>query len=132
MIGPHVNQVLQHITRQTTGENAERWEAWQARYLPELLTLLRGLRREATARSRTVSAAIATIIDPFLPELRRGESLSRKALWVLTSTPGVTCVLVGMRTPAYVDDALAVLEWTPVASVQPIYQRLKEVPLLPG
>ena len=131
MIGPHVNQVLQHITQHTTGENAERWEAWQARYLPELLTLLRGLRREATERSRTISATITAIIDPLLPELRRGESLSNKALWVLTSTPGVTSVLAGMRTPAYVDDALAVLGWSPVASVQPIYQRLKEVPLPP-
>lgn len=34
-------------------------------------------------------------------------SLSQKALRALISTAGVTTVLVGMRTPAYVDDVLA-------------------------
>ena len=132
MIAPHVNQVLQAIARQITGEIAERWEAWRQRYLPELLSMLRGLRREATERSRTVSATITATMDPLLPEPRRRESLSRKALWVLTSTPGVTCVLAGMRTPAYVDDALAVLRWEPIPSVLPIYERFKEALLQPS
>jgi len=131
MIAPHLNQVLQAITRQATGEIAERWEAWRERYLPELFVLLRGMRREATERSRAGSAAIAATLDPLLPEPRRGETLSRKALWVLTSTPGVTCVLTGMRTPAYVEDALVVLGWEPVPSIRAIYQRFKEVTAQP-
>jgi aryl-alcohol dehydrogenase-like predicted oxidoreductase len=131
MIAPHVNQVVQAITRQTTGEIADRWQAWRERYLPELLTLLRGLRREATERSRAGTAAIAAAIDSLLPESRHRESLSRKALWVLVSTPGVTCVLLGMRTPAYVEDALAVLGWEPLPAVRPIYQRLKDVTVRP-
>src|SRR5215467_12555182 len=131
MIAPHLNQVLQAIPRQATGEIAERWEAWRERYLPELLMLLRGMRREATERSRAGSAAIAATLDPLLPEPRRGETLSRKALWVLMSTPGVTCVLTGMRTPAYVEDALVVLGWEPVPSIRPIYQRFKEVTAQP-
>jgi hypothetical protein len=131
MIGPHVNQVIQAITRQVTGEIADRWEDWRERYVPELLTLLRGLRREATERSRAGTAAIAAAIDPLLPESRRRESLSRKALWVLVSTPGVSCVLTGMRSAAYVEDALAVLEWEPVSAVRPIYEKLKEVTVQP-
>jgi uncharacterized protein len=127
MIAPHVNQVVQAVTRHAAGKIAELWEAWRERYVPELLTLLRGLRREATERSRTNTAAIAAALDPLLPESRRQESLSRKALWVLTSTPGVTCVLTGMRTPLYAEDALAVLGWERVHTVQPIYQRVKEV-----
>jgi hypothetical protein len=43
----------------------------------------------------------------------------------------VTCVLTGMRTAAYVEDALAVLRWEPVPAVRPIYQRLKEVTAQP-
>jgi aryl-alcohol dehydrogenase-like predicted oxidoreductase len=127
MIAPHVNQVVQAITRQATGEIADRWEAWRERYLPELLTLLRGLRREAAERSRAGTAAIAAAIEPLLPESKHRETLSRKALWVLVSTPGVTCVLTGMRTVAYVEDALAVLGWEPVPAVRPIYQKLTEV-----
>lgn len=48
-------------------------------------------------------------IDPFLPPAYRAESLSRKALAVLTNTKGVTCVLNGMRRQNYVDDSLGAL-----------------------
>ena len=47
MIAPHINQVLQLLTHQLSGDVAEQWERWRQRYIPELLTLLRGFRREA-------------------------------------------------------------------------------------
>ncbi|MBZ0169299.1 MAG: DUF255 domain-containing protein [Kofleriaceae bacterium] len=81
-----------------------------------------GMIRLAATPSRRAADAISAIIDPLLPEAQRGESLSRKALWVLTSTKGVSCVLNGMRTPAYVDDSLGVLPWPPLDDVVPIYQ----------
>ena len=95
MIAPHVNQVIQAISRHVTGTAAEQWEAWRDRYVPQLLTLLGGLRREAAERSRAKTASVSAILDPLLPEARRKESLSRKALWVLASTPVVTAVLNG-------------------------------------
>jgi aryl-alcohol dehydrogenase-like predicted oxidoreductase len=104
----------------------ERWQAWRDRYLSELLTLLKELRREATVKSREKTAAITNLLDPFLPESKRKESLSRKALWVLASTPGVTCVLNGMRTPAYVDDSLGILGWEPLPDVRRIYAAIKK------
>jgi uncharacterized protein YyaL (SSP411 family)/aryl-alcohol dehydrogenase-like predicted oxidoreductase len=127
MIAPHVNQVLQTLSRQLTGTASEQWEAWRDRYVPALLTLLRGLRHDATERSRVRAGRLAAAIDPLLPVQRRRESLSRKALWVLASTPGVTCVLNGMRTPAYVDDALAILRWDRLTDVRPIYETVKTV-----
>jgi hypothetical protein len=93
MIAPHVNQVLQALSRTLSGNAAEQWEAWRERYVPELLTLLRGLRREATERSRQRTAAVGAALDKVLPQARRSASLSQKALWVLASTPGVTSVL---------------------------------------
>ena len=48
--------------------------------------------------------------------------MSRKALWVLASTPGVTCVLNGMRSPSYVDDSLAVMGWEPLKEVRQVFQ----------
>ena len=45
----------------------------------------------------------------FLPPAFRAESLSRKALAILTNTKGVTCVLSGMRRRNYVDDSLGAL-----------------------
>ena len=60
-------------------------------------------------------------IDPSLPEERQREPLQRKTLWTLASTPGVDCVLLGMRRPRYVDDALAVLSWPRLAEASAVY-----------
>ena len=114
MIAPHVNQVLRALSQMLTGQTAERWETWRDTYVPELLSLLKEVRREASERSRARSAAVEQRLDPLLPPLRRAESLSRKALWVLASTPGVTCVLNGMRSVPYVNDSLQVLRWEPL------------------
>jgi hypothetical protein len=122
MIAPHVNQVMQALSRHLTGTAAAQWEAWRDRYVPQLLTLLRGLRREATERSRAKTASVSSALDPLLPEARREESLSRKALWVLASTPGVTSVLNGMRSRDYVEDSLVILRWEPVPAVKPLYE----------
>lgn len=130
MIAPQVNQVLQTLSRQLTGTVSEQWEAWRDRYIPELLALLRGIRREATERSRARTGTVAAAIDPLLPAPRRETTLSRKMLWLLASTPGVTCVLCGMRTPAYVEDALAVLGWEPLKDVERVYAKVKTIAFL--
>src|SRR4029077_19050115 len=126
MIAPHVNQVMQALSRPLTGTVAEQWEDWRDRYVPQLLTLLGGLRREATERSRAKTASVSAILDPLLPEAKRKESLSRKSLWILASTPGVTCVLKGMRSPAYADDSLAVMRWEPLMGVRQVFEGLAQ------
>jgi hypothetical protein len=127
MIVPRINQVLETLPQLFSGAASERWDDWRDRYIPELLSLLRGLRREATERSRVRAAMVTSTIDPLLPASRRVDSLSRKAIWVLSSTPGVTCVLNGMRSPHYVDDALAVLRWEPLRDAMLVYDRMKTV-----
>ena len=125
MIAPHVHQVIQAISRYLTGTAAEPWENWRDRYVPQLLTLLRGLRREATERSRAKNTSLSAILDPLLPTARRKESLSRKALWVLVSTPGIASVLNGMRTRDYVEDSLAVMGWEPAPTVLSLYKAVR-------
>ena len=66
MIAPHINQVMQALSRHLTGTAAEQWEAWRDRYVPQLLTLLGGLRREATERSRAKTASVSAILDPLV------------------------------------------------------------------
>jgi len=85
--------------------------------------------RLAASSSRRVHDTISAAIDPLLPEERRGESLSRKALWVLASAPGVSCVLNGMRTHDYVHDSLGILPWPPLDEVIPIYQAVQGLKL---
>jgi hypothetical protein len=71
-------------------------------------------------------SAIEARLDPLLPASRRGESLSRKALWVVASVPGVSAVLNGARTPAYVDDALGILAWPPLPDAVGVLRRFQE------
>lgn len=122
MIAPHVNQVLRALAEAFTGTVAEQWESWRDRYVPELLALLRSLQREAAERSRLRIEDLHRTLNPLLPEPRRAATLSQKALWVLRSTPGVTSVLVGMRSPTYVDDALQMLQWDTVSQPQHVYE----------
>ncbi len=123
MIAPHVNQVLRALAEAFTGTVAEQWESWRDRYVPELLALLRILHREASEKSRLRSDELHHTMNPLLPEQRRTATLSQKALWVLASTPGVTCVLNGMRTPVYVEDALKILQWPPLPEWRSVYDR---------
>ena len=125
MIAPQINRVLQLLSRQLSGDIAQQWEQWRQRYIPELLTLLRGFRHIATRQSRAQTDRVAQTIGPLLPVSHRTASLSQHMLWILTSTPGVTCVLNGMRTPPYVEDSVAVLKWEPIGETRPIYERGK-------
>jgi aryl-alcohol dehydrogenase-like predicted oxidoreductase len=128
MIAPHANQVFQVLTRHfsSSKEKETEWEHWRERYIPEFLSLLRILRMEAAEKSAKNIQNVRKVIDPFLPESKQQEPFSRKALWVLTSTPGVTCVLNGIRKPAYVEDSLIVLQWEPTLKVNSIFEALRE------
>jgi len=97
--------------------------------MPELDRLLDAFRAEAGFRSQEQSRAITAAVDPRLPPERRGATLSQKALWTLASTPGVSTVLVGMRRPAYVEDATAMLGWPPLADVRPVYEAIRSLRL---
>jgi aryl-alcohol dehydrogenase-like predicted oxidoreductase len=123
---PGLLQVVQVLDEGLTGRVGETWQAWRSRYLPELHKLLAELRRQAALKSQQATAGIATTLDQLLPPGRRGESLSRKALWVVASTPGVSCVLNGMRKPDYVDDALGILSWPPLPDPLAVYEAVRE------
>jgi aryl-alcohol dehydrogenase-like predicted oxidoreductase len=71
-----------------------------------------------------VGAAIRAAIEPCLPPELAGESLSRIALDFVASTPGVSCVLNGMRHPAYVADAAGVLALPPITDVRSVASAL--------
>lgn len=127
-IAPHVNQVFQLLTRHFSGKKEEEqiWVSWRDKYIPELLTLLKIMRMEAAHKSAKTLAELSQTINPFLPETRHQEPFSRKALWALTSTPGVSCVLNGMRHPVYVEDSLTLLQWDPHPNPRPIFEALQQ------
>jgi hypothetical protein len=127
MIAPHLNQVVRALNQVLTGERAEQWEAWRDRYLPELLRLLRSLKGEAAQRSRLRVERISATITPFMPPSMAHVPLSQKALGVVMSTPGVTSVLNGMRTPTYVEDSFGTLRGALLPNVRPIYEAARRI-----
>ena len=82
------------------------------------------MRMEAAQKSAKKIQEIRDVIDPLLPASHRGEPFSRKALWTLASTPGVTTVLNGMRTQEYVEDSMTIMQWEPLADSRKIFQAL--------
>jgi aryl-alcohol dehydrogenase-like predicted oxidoreductase len=56
------------------------------------------------------SSHLASVLNKAAPELKSNQSLSQKAVRIYESLPGLHCVLVGMRKPAYVKDMLGVGE----------------------
>ena len=109
------------LDQHLSGQAAEQWDSWRMRYFPELNKLMRAMRGASADDARAKSEAVAARVDPVLPKERLGESFSRKALWTVASTPGVTCVLNGMRTVEYVQDALGVIEWPVLEDVEQVY-----------
>jgi uncharacterized protein YyaL (SSP411 family)/aryl-alcohol dehydrogenase-like predicted oxidoreductase len=121
---PRLFHVVQALDRSLGGERRDEWRGWRARYLPALQQLLSACRHRASEKSRAALARITAALDPLLPQERRGETLSRKALWVVASTPGVGSVLCGMRKTAYVEDAMGILSWPPLTNAGGVYRAM--------
>ena len=127
MISPAVGQLVQMLDQSLSGPIQETWRSWLERYLPALDLLLQAFRARAARQSQAMSNRVTAGLNPLLPLARRGESLSRKSLWVLASTPGVSTVLLGMRHPDYVSDGMEILKWAPLGDSRKIYDAMAEV-----
>ncbi|HVR72413.1 MAG TPA: aldo/keto reductase [Vicinamibacteria bacterium] len=129
---PILVSAMRALDEALTGPLAEEWHAWRGRYLPALHAAFEELSRRAALRSHEAATAVERLLDPRLPPERRGESLSRKALWVVTSTPGVSSALIGMRHPRYVEDALGILAWPRLEGAKEVYEALHAAELPAG
>ena len=121
-LGPQIRHIVKVLNQAIQGALQTEWEGWRDRYLPALDALAAAIEEVAAEASIQRSRALTGAIDPLIPESRRAEPLCRKALWTPLSTPGVTTVLLGMREPEYVDDAVAVLGLEPLEKPLSIYK----------
>ena len=81
------------------------WDAWQQDLVKTLNTLLEEVQDLLATHQQDVSDQVrAKLLAAGYPA--GDESLSRMALRVLAGLEGLSCVLVGMRKPRYVDDVL--------------------------
>jgi hypothetical protein len=120
---PRLDHLLRHFSLHLVGRARSAWAAWTARYVPAMEELLQAIGDEHRRVAQATSDAVSSRLDPLLPTALRGEPLSRKALAVLAGTPGVSCVLVGMRREEYVDDVTTLLARTTVPVPADLYAR---------
>ncbi|MCC7368896.1 MAG: aldo/keto reductase [Chloroflexi bacterium] len=93
-------------------------------YQDQLNALIEPLQARATRQDSRVAEQIRAAIQPSLPLPLWNERLSRIALGFVASTPGVSCVLNGMRHPAYVEDGVAVMTQPPIPDVESVARAL--------
>jgi hypothetical protein len=89
--------------------------------------LLRSLKGEAAQRSRLRVERVSASMASFLPPSMTQAPLSQKALRVVMSSTGVTSVLNGMRTRAYVEDSFGALRGALLPNVRPIYEAARRI-----
>ncbi|MET0794154.1 MAG: hypothetical protein ABW061_21715, partial [Polyangiaceae bacterium] len=109
VIAPELGKVLRGLDGALSGELAETFRDFRGRYLRDLEGLFLAMRSKAADRSVGRLRALRGALEPHLDAAVRSQPLSRQALAVLRALPGVSSVLLGARTPGYVEDALAAL-----------------------
>lgn len=110
---PRISGVLEFLDKQAAG--SRELSAWKDAYtgaLDAVLKALGGFFAQTAARKISRIKSTLAAADP---DWGGDAPISRLAVRVLRSTAGISCVLVGMRRPEYVDDMLAELK-TPLST----------------
>jgi aryl-alcohol dehydrogenase-like predicted oxidoreductase len=116
VFNPALSRQVGAIEHALSGPLQAAWHLWLERYIDSVSVLLMGLRAKCARASQRRSDKLAKRIAPHLPEELRDTPLSQQVISLLRGCTGVSSVLVGMRSVAYVSDATSVLD-RPVVSV---------------
>ena len=102
-VAPPLQQWVQDCHKVCQGDAF--WEKWRERYFQAVRTVLENLERYSLSRQQEQSDRIRSLLDE-CGYSRPQASLSQIAMSLLLNLKGVSCVLNGMRRPAYVRDAM--------------------------
>ena len=92
------------------------WDNWWDRFSKTLPAVFEDIAHYVGSSQQAVSDEVRAQVERAgYPS--NGESLSRMANNVLLNLDGVSCVLVGMRRPEYVEDSMGTVELDPVDSL---------------
>ena len=111
VVGHHVIEPIQAwvVQARENLQNKPEWDAWLKDFVAAINTVLADVRRYLGTKQQGQSDGVrAKLYAAGHPNSE--ESLSRLALNVLASLDGLSCALVGMRQPSYVDDAFGITE----------------------
>ena len=104
------------VERQQLFGGTEEWDGWWNRFSQSLPAVFEEAERFVGCSQQAVSNEIRAQLQRagYPPN---GETLSRMAQNVLLGLDGVSCVLNGMRRPAYVEDSMGTVALEPVDSL---------------
>ena len=103
----------------------ERDPEWAEQYRPVILELLSLVGRDLESVAHKRAIVIASQFAAVAPSLADSKTLSQMAIRFAVSFPAVSSALVGMRTEAYVDDALAAQTPIPESEALALAQSLQ-------
>lgn len=88
-----------------------------------LLNMVQNHYKESASRR---SSFLHEIINEYLDDTHKNLTLSEKAVLVISSVPGITSVLTGMRKEKYVEDIAAIKDAEPVKHYDKILSKISE------
>lgn len=121
LIVPQTSSHLNYLDYELRDDPA--WKQWSRSYTDTLSDFLDTVSKHYENRARQTSHYISQKLDALSLTLTSSDTLSQKALRLLTSVTGVHCVLLGMRKVRYVEDALAALKQGPVENAEHLLSR---------
>ncbi|MFC1729181.1 aldo/keto reductase [candidate division KSB1 bacterium] len=119
---PQVQYFTAHISN-SIGSN-EQWNNWSEKYVHALMRFIDTVSRHYDNLAAERSKTICTYLDESEEYLTKVKTLSQKSLHLLSSVPGIHCVLVGMRRPEYVRDALAILQEQTIRNAETMLRKI--------
>jgi len=115
--GPYLVRPIQQwlAGAQQTLAAHEHWPDWERNFVGSVNDLFEFLPRHLSAGQQKTSDAVRSrLIQSGYVDTVPPEPLSRMAVRLLLSLPGLTSVLVGMRRPEYVDDLMTLPDEPPL------------------
>ena len=113
LIVPRVAAAVHSLDRAFGSEKNDAWNKWRDGYLEVLAEAVTAVRTKAARRSQLLASALHEQLATVVAESQSKASLAQKALWLTSHQSGVTATIVGIRTPAQANEALACLTWAP-------------------
>lgn len=126
MVIPQVHYILMELDKHFSASENKSWREWRNGYMSAIEELMKAVYNACSRKSQGQSEEVSQKINSLLESNWQSETLSRKSLGVVTHTPGVNCVLVGMRRPEYVEDALGVMNLRPLKNSLELLLHCKE------
>lgn len=121
-IAPRINFLSDFFNTKVEDESAKEF---YAKYLRETYKLFNFTSTYYKINANSRNAKIHNIINSIIPEEYHSLSLSQKTMLLITSTEGVSTVLIGARKEKYVDDAAKILSMKKLPEVISVFNKLK-------